>query len=33
MFLDVELNKNKSEINKWDMEINELIEHEYKDDP
>ena len=33
MFLDTELNKNKSEINKWDMEIDKLIEYKYKDDP
>jgi hypothetical protein len=33
IFLDAELNRNKSEIDKWDMEINELIEHKYKDDP
>ena len=30
MFLDTELNKNKLEINKWDMEIDELIEYKYK---
>jgi hypothetical protein len=29
----VELNRNKSEIDKWDMEINKLIEHKYKNDP
>ena len=33
MFLDVELNRNKLEINKQDMEIDELIEYKYKDDP
>ena len=33
MFLDTELNRNKLEINKWDMEINELIEYKYKDNP
>ena len=33
MFLDTELNRNKSEINKQDMEIDELIEYKYKDDP
>ena len=30
MFLDIELNRNKLEVNKWEMEINELIEYEYK---
>jgi hypothetical protein len=33
MFLDVKLDRNKLEIDKWDMEINELIEYKYKDDP
>ena len=33
MFLNRELNKNKLEINKWDIEINKLIEYEYKNDP
>jgi hypothetical protein len=33
IFLDAELNRNELEINKWDMEINKLMEHEYKDDP
>jgi hypothetical protein len=33
IFLDIELNRNKLKINKWDMEINKLIEHKYKDDP
>jgi hypothetical protein len=33
IFLDIELNKNKSEIDKWDMEINKLIKYKYKDDP
>ena len=32
MFLDAELNRNKSEINKWDIEIDKLIEYKYKDD-
>ena len=32
MFLDMELNRNKLEIDKWEMEINELIEYEYKND-
>jgi len=30
MFLDAELNRNKLEINKWDIEINKLIKHKYK---
>ena len=29
----MELNRNKSEIDKWDMEIDKLIEYKYKDDP
>ena len=33
MFLDVKLNRNKLEIDKWDMEIDELIEYKYKNDP
>ena len=33
MFLDTELNRNKLEINKWDIEINKLIEYKYKNDP
>ena len=33
MFLDVELNRDKLEINKWDIEINKLIEYKYKNDP
>jgi hypothetical protein len=33
IFLDTELNRNESEIDKWDMEINKLMEYEYKDDP
>jgi len=33
MFLNAELNRNKLEINKWDIEINELIEHKYKNNP
>ena len=32
MLLDVELNRDKLEINKWDMEINKLIEYKYKND-
>ena len=30
MFLDAELNRNKSEINKWDIEIDKLIKYKYK---
>jgi len=30
MFLDMELNRNKLEINKWEIEINELMEYKYK---
>ena len=30
IFLDIELNRNKSEVDKWEMEINELMEYEYK---
>jgi hypothetical protein len=33
IFLDTELNRNELEIDKWDIEIDELIEYEYKDDP
>ena len=29
----MELNKNKLEINKWDMEIDKLIKYKYEDDP
>ena len=32
MFLDTELNRNKSEVNKQEIEINELIEYKYKND-
>ena len=28
----MELNKNKLEINKWDIEINKLIKYKYKND-
>ena len=31
--LDAELNRNKLEIDKWDIEIDELIEYKYKDNP
>ena len=30
MFLDMELNRNKLEIDKWEIEINKLIEYKYK---
>jgi len=30
MFLNTELNKNKLEVNKWEIEINELMEYKYK---
>jgi hypothetical protein len=33
IFLDMELNRNELEIDKWDMEIDKLMEYEYKDDP
>ena len=33
MFLDMELNRNESEIDKWDIKIDELMEYKYKDDP
>jgi hypothetical protein len=29
----MELDRNKLEINKWDIEINKLIEYEYKNNP
>ena len=32
MFLNGELNQNKLEVDKWDMEINKLIEYKYKND-
>ena len=32
MFLDAELDRNKSEVNKWDIEIDKLIKYKYKDD-
>ena len=32
MFLNIELNQNKLEVDKWDIEINKLIEYEYKND-
>jgi hypothetical protein len=33
IFLNTELNRNELKINKWDIEIDKLIEHEYKDNP
>jgi hypothetical protein len=33
IFLDIKLNRNELEIDKWDIEIDKLIEYEYKDDP
>jgi ribosomal protein L33 len=33
IFLNAELNRNKLEIDKWDIKINKLIEYKYKDDP
>jgi hypothetical protein len=33
IFLDAELNRNELEIDKWDIEIDELMEYKYKDDP
>jgi len=32
IFLDIELNKNKLEVNKWEIEINKLMEYKYKND-
>ena len=32
IFLNTELNRNESEINKWEIEINKLMEYEYKND-
>jgi hypothetical protein len=33
IFLNAELNRNKLEIDKWDIEINKLMEYKYKDAP
>jgi hypothetical protein len=33
IFLNVELNRNKSEIDKWDIKIDKLIKYKYKDNP
>jgi len=30
IFLDTELNRNKLEVNKWEIEINKLKEYKYK---
>ena len=30
MFLNMELNQNELKINKWDIEIDELMEYKYK---
>jgi hypothetical protein len=30
MFLNTELNRNELEVNKWEIEINKLIEYKYK---
>jgi len=30
IFLDIKLNRNKLEINKWEIEIDELIKYKYK---
>ena len=32
MFLDIELNRNKLEVDKQEIEINKLIEYKYKND-
>ena len=32
MFLNIELNQNKLEVNKQDMEIDKLIKYKYKND-
>ena len=33
IFLNMELDKNKSKVNKWDIEINKLIKYKYKNNP
>ena len=33
MFLNMELNQNELEVNKWDMEIDKLIKYKYKNEP
>jgi hypothetical protein len=32
IFLDAELNKNELEIDKWEIEIDKLMEYKYKND-
>ena len=32
IFLNAKLNRNKLKVNKWDIEINKLIEYKYKND-
>jgi len=32
MFLDIKFNRNKLEVDKWEMEIDELMEYKYKND-
>jgi len=32
MFLDIKLNKNKLKVDKWEMEIDKLMEYKYKND-
>jgi len=31
MFLNMEFNKNELEVDKWEIEINELMEYKYMD--
>ena len=33
MFLDTKLNRDKLEIDKWDIEINKLMKYKYKNNP
>jgi hypothetical protein len=33
IFLNAELNRNELEIDKWDIEIDELMEYKYKNNP
>jgi len=32
MFLDIKLNRNKLKVDKWEIEINKLMEYKYKND-
>jgi len=32
IFLDIELDRNELEINKWEIEIDKLMEYKYKND-